>query len=74
MTSLGLRDKLAAEIVYVGYVCSWCGQRIAVFRSSDPPKSPVQEIVSKCKCGRTRRIHLDEIQSLEVWKESGSRS
>lgn len=62
---------MPAEVVFVGYTCPACGSRVAVLRSTHPPKY-ADEILAVCKCGHLRRIALEEIQSLEVWKEKAS--
>ncbi|HUN88034.1 MAG TPA: hypothetical protein VMU28_04560 [Terriglobales bacterium] len=61
---------MAAEIVFVGYICGFCGGRVVVLRSSDPPTKVPKEICSECDCGALRVISLEELQTLEVWKET----
>ena len=55
----------------VGYSCPSCGRRVAVLRSSNPPKTATEMMV-KCDCGDSRKIDIDQIQELDVWKEKGA--
>lgn len=63
---------MASEVTYVGYTCAFCGNRVVVLRSSEPPKQYEKEIIVECACGLVRRIALGEIQELDVWKERSS--
>jgi len=56
-------------IVSLGYICPNCETRVVVLRSSDPPMKCPAAIFVRCTCGHTRYIGMDEIQSLEVWRE-----
>lgn len=60
---------MSAEVTLVGYACPLCGNRVTVIRSSDHLTYPVHDIVSECECGFVRSVAVDQIQSLEVWKE-----
>lgn len=59
---------MSTEVVVVGYMCPCCGRRVAVLRSSNPPKTATA-IEVKCACGDSRNIGIDQIQGLDVWKE-----
>ena len=62
---------MSTEVVVVGYTCPCCGRRVAVLRSSNPPKTAAEMLV-KCECGDSRRIGIDQIQGLDVWKENAA--
>ncbi len=59
---------MATDVVVLGYTCPHCGRRVAVLRSSNPPKTATEMVVS-CDCGKSRKIGVDQIQTLDVWKE-----
>jgi len=60
------------QVTCVGYTCPVCKRRVAVLRSSAPPKrGPFQYFESECECGFALRIPLDQIQQLDTWKETG---
>lgn len=62
---------LTAEIVCVGYTCPLCKRRVTVLRSCDPIPTASDLTESECQCGYIRAIVLAEIQTLDVWRESG---
>jgi hypothetical protein len=62
---------MSAEIVCVGYKCPICGRRVVVLRSCEPTL-PTDPILSECICGYYRPVHIDELQSLDVWRESAA--
>jgi hypothetical protein len=57
-----------AENILLGYTCPSCGMRVPVLRSSEPPKDFPKEIVAVCQCGTKRKIGLEEVQRLDVWR------
>ena len=60
---------LSSEIVVVGFTCTACGKKVPVLSSAVPPPKLKHELVAECACGYLRRIPLETVQSLEVWKE-----
>jgi len=66
----------AEDVLCLGYVCSACGARVAVFRSNDTCTEdalPVR-LLSTCVCGERRFILRSEIGRLEFWREEISES
>ena len=62
---------VSTDVVVLGYTCPHCGRRVAVLRSSNPPKTAT-EMVAKCDCGKSRKIGIEQLQKLDVWKEKSA--
>ena len=60
---------MAQEIVIVGFTCSACGRRVPVLSSATSPPKLDHQFVIECACGYIRKIPLEQIQQLEIWKE-----
>ncbi len=64
---------MASQVTYVGYNCPICKQRVVVLSSLAPPtRLPISSIESECQCGYALRIAIDQIQTLDTWRESAS--
>lgn len=50
----------------VGYRCPRCDERVVVFTLDDPSLLP-DTIASKCRCGYSCIVPIEEIGGLEVW-------
>jgi len=71
ITSLAVMAKLAnPDIVSLGYTCPCCQSRVVVFCSSEPQLDCTTNIFAECQCGYINCIYIEEIQSLEVWRET----
>lgn len=60
---------VSEEIICIGFTCPVCRKRVYVLRSCDPVPSRAELFQSTCNCGFMRNVRLDELQSLEVWRE-----
>lgn len=63
---------MSRAIVCVGFTCPLCGARVAVLRSCDPTPDSPEVFHSECKCGYVRLVAMNEIQSLDVWREEAA--
>lgn len=63
---------MSTEIVCVGYRCPICGHRVVVLRSCEPVLVPSDPILSQCSCGYYRPVYIEDLQSLDVWRESAA--
>jgi C4-type Zn-finger protein len=60
------------QVICVGYKCPACGHLVTVSRSCDPVPRLGYLLYSECSCEYFRAISIEELQSLEVWRESAA--